>query len=777
MYSIKWDTATRGFQLIPQVSGLVQPIRPVFHEELDFFGLDKYWYYPKSKYPLLWAEGTRKYIMNGEVVAQIKGGGYFSKPIVEISNNNLELKPVNIKKMVANNYDLMKGLEQTALDFIYNNVWKKYHNKVDVVYVAYSGGKDSEVMLNLVYKTLSKNDILVVFSDTEMEFADTYQSYDLAKQKYSDWNFYKAKSNYSPDESWELFGPPSRRLRWCCSVHKSAPALLLLRQILQKDNIKALVFDGIRSEESIARASYLPITKGGKHSSQINASPILHWNSAEVFNYIFENNLPLNKAYRKGMVRVGCAVCPMASPYFEYICNAYYPNDIAIYLDKLRTYAKHVNIPPSRIDDYIQEGGWKARSGGRGLETAAVRLDSSISGDKLTIKTKYISRSMLHNWIPAFGSVICESQDKIIVCSNLIGKQYTIKILETSSGSTFIITPFSSMSSKEATIKRYFKALILKSIYCIGCRACEAECSEGALQIDRNSVMIDINKCVHCMKCFESDHGCLRAKSLHITKGGNSMYKGINRYQHFGFRKEWLSNYLEIGNELYKTGKWGKYQYSSMSVWFNEAEITDGEKLLPLGLYFKKKTINDPQGWAIIWINLSYNSPITQWYVKNISVGAVFTKNDLVNKLEFTNLSRETRKNAITSLINTFYESPVGELLGVGIVEFKGKSVQLIKRTGWQNPDPLVILYSLYRYAEAEEGRYHFTLSQLLEESNGAGLSPIKIFGLAPNMMESLLRGLSISQPQFIQVDLSLGLDNINLSENCSSADVLALML
>ena len=50
----------------------------------------------------------------------------------------------------------------------------EYQTKVDVFYVAFSGGKDSVVTLDLVQRALPHNKFKVLFGDTGMEFPDTY---------------------------------------------------------------------------------------------------------------------------------------------------------------------------------------------------------------------------------------------------------------------------------------------------------------------------------------------------------------------------------------------------------------------------------------------------------------------------------------------------------------------------------------------------------------------------------------------------------------------------
>lgn len=126
--------------------------------------------------------------------------------------------------------------------------YEKYKKKVDTFYVAFSGGKDSTVLLDLVRRALPKKSFVVMFGDTGMEFPDTYKLVALTKEQCNKEGlpFYTAQSHFTPEESWQLFGPPARVLRWCCSVHKSTPQTLMLRREIGKNDYAGLAFVGVR---------------------------------------------------------------------------------------------------------------------------------------------------------------------------------------------------------------------------------------------------------------------------------------------------------------------------------------------------------------------------------------------------------------------------------------------------------------------------------------------------------------------------------------------------
>ena len=68
MYGYDWKTENGIVRL--SISGkCADELRPVFKEELDYFGFNKHWSYPDTDKPLLWAKNVRTYVLNGESVA------------------------------------------------------------------------------------------------------------------------------------------------------------------------------------------------------------------------------------------------------------------------------------------------------------------------------------------------------------------------------------------------------------------------------------------------------------------------------------------------------------------------------------------------------------------------------------------------------------------------------------------------------------------------------------------------------------------------------------
>ena len=140
-------------------------------------------------------------------------------------------------------------------------------------------------------------------------------------------------------------------------------------------------------------------------------------------------------------------------------------------------------------------------------------------------------------------------------------------------------------------------------------------------------------------------------------------------------------------------------------------------------------------------------------------------------------MTKSTRDNAVTALLETFRHSPIGSVLKQGIPIAKGTSYMFSKQ-GWNTPDAVAILYALYMWAEAT-GRYDFTLSQLEAargKSDVVGVDPVSIFGINPNKFKDILQDISIAYPEYIRTTFVADLDNVKLFSKYKSLDVLDLV-
>ena len=186
MYSYTWDEETGGLLLNTSPQQFSHEPRPVYAKEMDILGFSRHWEYNKEDgRPYLWAEAN-KYFYRGRQIALTHGGSLYTAPELEVLKDapsaGSELIPVDIDAMVKKNREILEPLEQDTIKKIYNT-YIKFRDKVDVFYVAFSGGKDSVVTLDLVQRALPHNAFDVLFGDTGMEFPDTYAVVEQIKKK------------------------------------------------------------------------------------------------------------------------------------------------------------------------------------------------------------------------------------------------------------------------------------------------------------------------------------------------------------------------------------------------------------------------------------------------------------------------------------------------------------------------------------------------------------------------------------------------------------------
>lgn len=776
MYAYEWLKDNGIFQLT--INGKIQKeIRPVFKEELDYFGMQEYWSYPNTDLPLLWAEGIRRYIINGKLVAEAKGGGFYSKPTISVYEKDLKLDPIDIDELWDNNKDIMAGLEKTAIDFI-RKIHDEYFEKGYAFSVGFSGGKDSLVLLDLVSRALSPNEFYVVFSNTGMELSCTLQAVEAAKKHWPALRFYEAKSHLDPQDSWELFGPPGRRMRWCCSVHKSVPTILKLREITNNYDVKAVVFDGVRAEESAQRATYEEISVGAKNINQINCSPILKWNTAELYLYLLKRQILFNKAYRQGLFRVGCMVCPMSSSWWDGIANDLYREEMLPLLNKVERYAE-LTKPEKERKKFIEQGGWKARMGGRGLPNGGNRVTEVLKDNVLTFSFTEFTQDWLRV-APILGPIVeFRNGEGVQIIDH---QEYYFSISEDKRKVSY--KPYSIM---DRFVISHLRGIANKVSYCFGCKACMVQCPCNAFVIDENGeILIREDKCVHCCNCIEFTHGkgCLAAKSLSTTGGTGMNLKGMNRYQHFGLRQEFLEHFFEYKTDCFSMKVLGTRQYDALKVWLKEAELINpankGQNAgAPTELFYKLESLGpyNPLTWAVIWTNIAYNSIICKWYMLYTTPGEVYEKNDLIFMLG-DDYSKSTRDNAVTALFETLRFSPIGNVLKQGLPISIGNSYKYA-RQGWESADAIAILYSLYKWAEAT-GNYTFSLRQMISargNDNNPGVDPGAIFGISDETLKEIFQSIALRMEKYLRVSFVMNLDNVVLSKDISSLDIIDLAL
>ena len=631
MYSYGWDQETGGLLLNSSPLSFSKEPRPVYYKELDILGFDKYWSYEKNDtYPYMWAEANN-YWYRGKLVAKVKGGSLYSAPEIVIVDEpepvNTPLKFVDIPRMVEKNKDILEKISQETIKKVYNT-YIEFQNKVDVFYVAFSGGKDSIVTLDIVQRALPHNEFKVLFGDTGMEFPDTYNAVDKVEEecRQQGIEFIRAKSKLSPKESWEKFGPPATVTRWCCSVHKTAPQILSLRELLGKSDFTGMAFIGVRASESLSRSDYDYVSLGEKHKGQYSCNPILEWNSAELYLYIYSQNIFLSEAYKKGNRRAGCLICPRAAERNEYMARMWYREEVDSLVDIIKSMYSKNFTSKKQLDEFIGNGGWKARKNGRDL-------DIQMNYNEYTIKDYHIikitkPKSSWKEWIKTIGILINDTSPYKILFGD---QQYEIYVDEDNEGIEVKYTD--SLPKENPLFIKLLKNVFRRAACYVQCRECEADCPYGCITMKDGEFHIS-DKCIHCSQCHKTEKGCLVYKSLEMPKGGLKMSanKSLNCYSHHAPKIEWFTQYFSFKNEFDEKHSLGSQMYSFFRRFLRDAELLDTNGFSTTAQVIDKLGLNDTSSWAIMLINLSY-TPQVNWAIKRLNINETYNKEYTISLL------------------------------------------------------------------------------------------------------------------------------------------------
>ncbi|WP_367113878.1 phosphoadenosine phosphosulfate reductase family protein [Eubacterium sp.] len=432
-------------------------------------------------------------------------------------------------KFVFANKSRYEYIVKEAVDYIKEST--KNHTTKDM-FVSFSGGKDSTVTSSLVMRALSEPKVLHIFGDTTLEFPETIE-YVKRFKKENPYTPVVSSKNKDKDfqELCKLVGPPSRVMRWCCTIFKTGSIQRKIKSLFRNKD-KIITFYGIRRSESASRNKYERETEGAKITKQITISPIIDWMDFDIWLYLLTTKTDFNRAYRLGYARVGCWCCPNNSGWSEFLSKIHMPLQSEQFRNLLIDFAKGIGKPDPEV--YVDEGKWKARQGGNGVEyakkTAVEFTPCALEENAFNYQLQRPITEELYELFKPFGYLNFQLGNKRLGEVYVLRKNGNMVLkLQGRIGSNNLkvtildhkIDGAKNINAAEDKIK----CQLTKYQMCMGCRACESICKHNAILIKEDkegnlSYSILDDKCVRCAECVNHyTAGCYMRKVL-VTKKG-----------------------------------------------------------------------------------------------------------------------------------------------------------------------------------------------------------------------------------------------------------------
>lgn len=509
-------------------------IRPVFPEErllVEIILGEPFCFVSDS----VWNGTGNNYYVNGRKIPfSVKGlkkldaDNIRAQYEAQRENNSYVYFDEMVKRFVAANSGRYERMTEEAKNYI--RTASENFGTMDM-FVSFSGGKDSTVTADLVTRALSNPQIMHIFGDTTLEFPFTYDYVKRFKEVHPKTPLISARNKEKDfEELCKLIGPPSRVMRWCCTIFKTGTIQKRIKS-LYRDKSQVLTFYGIRRSESASRSKYERESDSPKITKQKIISPVIDWMDFDIWLYILTTGIDFNDAYRLGYARVGCWCCPNNSGWSEFLSKIHMHEQAEHFRSMLIDFAK--SIGKEDADVYVDDGFWKARQGGNGVAYAQKSVVAfkpcATEENAFNYELQRPITEELYELFRPFGYLNFDMGKARLGEVFVLNRKGEILLkLQGRIGSkelkvTIVNHKIAGARDLKAAEERV-KCQITKYQMCMGCLACESVCRFNALSVKEGKngdieYRISDDKCMRCGECVNHfTAGCYMRKVLTIKR-------------------------------------------------------------------------------------------------------------------------------------------------------------------------------------------------------------------------------------------------------------------
>lgn len=197
--------------------------------------------------------------------------------------------------------------------------------------ITYSGGKDSDVLLRLAENSGISFEVLhsLTTADAPETVYHVRKTFRLLEEKGIPT---KVDCHVQPDGKrltmWNLIPkkmvPPTRMVRYCCAALKEGggKGRFIATGVRWAESVKRKNNRGLIEVSHRDKNKRLILMDDNDESrmqfemcqlkGQRTVNPIVGWTTADVWDYVATEHIPMNPLYSCGFCRVGCIGCPMA---------------------------------------------------------------------------------------------------------------------------------------------------------------------------------------------------------------------------------------------------------------------------------------------------------------------------------------------------------------------------------------------------------------------------------------------------------------------------------